>query len=297
MTRSRQGIPPLALAAFLVAGCLDGTTPSLAPTPTRPPDPTPVVSTYELGATVWYAGFVVTFERATALLDPRGGSVTVEMLLENAGSGELGSLPGPIRLVVGEEAFEPTRESEIPGVAPGATTAATIEFDVIGHGSVADAAIVLGRAGEHQPRIPLGPDGGEVAAFQPRVLEVAGGGSAGQLRLRLRSAELRWDLPDWAQQLPDSSASLTVIYDVTYTGSFAGGHPFTAENVALRLPDGKLVRARPDGRSQSIELIAAGKTKRGLRTRFEIPAGVVGEVALIVIDGDARSRVEFSLPG
>lgn len=296
MTRMRRGLPSIALVPFLVAGCLDATTPSPTPTPTRPPDPTPIVSTYELGATVWYAGFVVTFERATALLDPRGGSVTVEMLLENAGTGELGSLPGPIRLVVGEEAFEPTRESEIPGVEPGATTAATIEFDVIGHGSVVGAAIVVGRAGEHQPSIPLGPDAGEVVAFQPLALDAAGSGSAGQLRLRLRSAELRWDLPDWAQQLPESSASLTVIYDVTYTGSFAGGHPFTAENVALRLPDGTVITARPDGRSQSIELIAPGKTKRSLRTRFEIPAGTSGEVAVVVIDGDARSRVELSLP-
>ena len=285
------------LAALVLSGCLDATTPSIAPSPTRAPDPTPVATAYELTTTVWYAGFVVTFERAAALLDARGGPVTVDVRFENAGTGETGSLAGPIRLIVGEETFEPTRETEIPDVAPGAAAAATIEFDVIGHSSVAGGAIVVGRDGEHQPRIPFDPTGGEAATFEPVVIEVSGSGTADKLRLRLRAAELRWDLPDWAQQLPESSASLTVTYDATYLGSFAGGFPFTAENVALRLPDGTLIRARADGRSQSLELIGAGKTKRNLRTRFEIPADVGGDVALVVIDDDAQQRLVISLPG
>jgi hypothetical protein len=91
-------------------------------------------------------------------------------------------------------------------------------------------------------------------------------------------------------------ASLTVTYDAAYVGTFAGGFPFTAENVALRLPDGTLVQPRPDGRSQPIELIGARKNKRNLRTRFEIPAAITGELALVAIDGKNRRFLAFSLP-
>lgn len=296
MTRSIRPLAAL-LVGLLAAGCLEGGAPSAVPSPTRAPEPTPTVTTYEIGTSVWYAGLVVTFERAVASLDRRGGSVTVQLTLRNDGSEDPVSIEGPIRLVIDGDAFEPTRESVIPEVAIDTTTSTTIEFDVTGHGSADAAAIVIGRDDEHQPRVPLGPGGGAAETFEPVSLDLRGSATAGQLRLRPRSAELRWDLPDWAQELPGDRASLTVIYDAAYIGTFPGGFPFTGENVALRLPDGTLVGARPDGRSQSIELIGAGKNKRNLRTRFEIPAGVTGKVALVAIDGKARDLVTFTLPG
>jgi hypothetical protein len=291
-------VPRLAvvLLAVLAWGC-DEAAPSVAPTPTRAPEPTPVVTEYRLGTTVWYAGVIVAFDRAVASLDPRGGSVTVQARIENPGSEDALGLEGPIRLVIDGEAFEPTRESQIPDVDPGEIAAVSIEFDVLGHAAADDAVVVIGRDTEHQPRIPFGPAGGPEATFEPLALEVSGAGTAGNLRLRLRSAELRWDLPDWAQQLPSDRASLTLTYDAAYTGSFAGGFPFTGDNVALRLPDETWVRPRADGRSQSIELIGAGKTKRGLRTRFEIPAAMPGEYALIALDGGARRYLVFTVPG
>lgn len=297
MSRSTHRPSLLVIVALVVAGCFDAAAPSVAPTPTRAPEPTPTVTTYELGTSVWYAGLVVTVERAVAVLDARGGSVTVEASLRNEGSEEPTSIGGPVRLVIDGEAFEPTRETVIPEVALGSTAGTTIEFDVVGHRSADAAAIVIGREDEHQPRIPFGPKGGEVAAFEPVRLEISGNGTAGQLRIRLREAELRWDLPDWAQQASASTAILTVVYDATYVGSFAGGFPFTAENVALKLADGVWVRPRPDGRSQSIELIGAGKTKKDLRSRFEIPADHTGKIELIAIDGSKRRYLAFDLPG
>lgn len=285
----------LLLSALLLAGCFGDAAPSAPPTPSRAPAPTPVTTTYELAATVWYGGLILIVDRAVAVLDERGGSVAVEARLQNPGE-EPATLAGPIRLEVDGEAFDPTRETQIPEVAPGATTALAVEFDVVGHRSADAAAIVVGRDGEHQPRVPFGPAGGELAAFRPVSFELTGNGSAGSLRLRLRQAELRWDLPDWGQQLPSSRASLTIVYDATYLGSFAGGFPFTGENVALRLPDGTLVQPRPDGRSQSIELIGPGRTRRELRSRFEIPAGLTGRFALIAIDGGSRRAIVFAVP-
>jgi hypothetical protein len=296
MTRSLRGAALLAAAALL-AGCFDTAAPSEAPASTRAPAPTATVSTYELGTPVWYAGLVVTFERAVAVLDPGGGSVTVDATLRNEASEDPISIEGPVRLVIDGDAFEPTRETNLPEVNFGTTVATTIEFDVIGHGSADAAAIVIGRDDEHQPRIPLGPDGGRLAAFEPVSFDVKGTATAGQLRVRLRGAELRWDLPDWALETPAANAILTLTYDAAYVGTFAGGFPFTGENVALRLPDGTWVRPRADGRSQPILLIGPGKNKRNLQTRFEIPDGIVDELSLIVIDGKARQLLTFSLPG
>ena len=134
-------------------------------------------------------------------------------------------------------------------------------------------------------------------AFQPISVNLSGAGAAGDLRVSLRSGLLRWDLPDWSEELPDAAQALAVTYDVTYTGDFAGGFAFTAGNIQLRLPDGKYVAPRRDGHSQSIELIGAGKTKTRLFSRFEIPAGMTGRFRLVVVNDAAVKAIPFVFRG
>ena len=76
---------------------------------------------------------------------------------------------------------------------------------------------------------------------------------------------------------------------------FAGGIAFTADNVQLRLPDGTKVSPRPDGHSQSIELIGPGKTVKGMTSRFEIPDGLTGKFALLILDGSSVKAIPFSI--
>ena len=54
---------------------------------------------------------------------------------------------------------------------------------------------------------------------------------------------------------------------------------------------------REDGHSQSIELIGAGRTKRDLFSRFEIPASVRGFISFVVIDGDKEQLIPLAIPG
>ena len=110
---------------------------------------------------------------------------------------------------------------------------------------------------------------------------------------------LRWDLPDWSQELDAELAALTLTYDVTYPGDFAGGFAFTGDNVALRLPDGTIVEPRRDGHSQSVELIGARKTKKDLFSRFEIPAGANRQVrAPASRSGDRPTKaIPFTIGG
>jgi hypothetical protein len=126
-------------------------------------------------------------------------------------------------------------------------------------------------------------------------LDLKGSASAGDLRITLRHAVARWDLPDWSDEMPDDLRVLTLTYDVTYNGSFSGGFAFTGDNVALRLPDGKEVESRADGHSQSIELVGSRKTKRNLFSRFEIPADATGKFALLVRNGSSEQAISFTI--
>jgi hypothetical protein len=126
--------------------------------------------------------------------------------------------------------------------------------------------------------------------------DLRGTGTAGDLRINLRHGVLRWDLPDWSQQLASDLQALTLTYNVTYLGEFAGGFAFTGDNVYLRLPDDSIVNPRRDGHSQSVELIGAKKTKDGLFSRFEIPAGMTGKFALFVKNGETKTAIVFTVP-
>ena len=114
--------------------------------------------------------------------------------------------------------------------------------------------------------------------------------SSGDLRA-IRHATTR------IEELSAQLAVITVTYDVTYLGDFSGGFAFTGDNVALRLPAGTWIGARHDGHSQSIELIGAGKTAKGLSSRFEVPYGTTGRFALVVRNGSTSKVIPFRIPG
>lgn len=283
----------LAVAAAALVGCDSGQA-SAAPTPTRAPEPTPVTARYQLGTSVWYEGLVLHFDRATAILDDRGGPVEVIVRVQNDAVDAV-DLNAPIRLVVDGQTIEPTRESRVATVPAGGQVGAVMTYELQGITSVDAAVVEVGLAPQHLARVPLTPAGGEPVVFQPVELDLAGTGTAGDLKINLKGGVLRWDLPDWSQELAEDLQALTLTYDVTYLGGFAGGFAFTGDNVYLRLPDDSIVNPRRDGHSQSVELIAAGKTKDGLFSRFEIPAGMTGKFALFVVNGEAKSGIVFTI--
>jgi hypothetical protein len=288
VTGARRGLRLAALLAaslITVAACTDEA-PSLAPTPTATPEPTAAVTTYQPDTTVWYEGLTVEIASVTATLDQRGGPVQVLVHLDNPTT-EDSSLDGPITLLIGTVRAEPTRESTLPDIPAGATTTATLTYELQGISSIDKAVLEIGSGPLHVARVPLTAAAGSAVVFEPQELAPTGNGTSGTLKLTIHKGELRWDLPDWSQELDASLQALTITYDATYTGDFSGGFAFTGDNVALKLPDGTVVEARRDGHSQSVELIGAKKTKKGLISRFEIPAGLTGTFALLVRNGSS----------
>ncbi len=289
-----------AVAATLLAGCIDAPVPSATPTPSPAPEPTPITTTYELGATVWYEGLLIHVDNAVSTLDERGGPVEVRLRIENPGEDD-GELDARILLLVDATSdgppAEPTRESKVPTVPAHGIVGSLMTYQLQGIASVDRAVVQFGEGLEHVARVPLTAAGGELVDLEPVPLQVSGAATARDLRMTLRSGLLRWDLPDWSQELAAGLDALILTYDVTYRGNFTGGFAFTGDNVRLRLPNGSIIGPRPDGHSQSIELISAGGTKKGLLSRFEIPSGMTGRFSLIVRNGKATKAIPFDLGG
>ena len=273
--------------AMALAAC-DDAGPSVAPTATPAPEPTATTTVYQLGTTVWYEGLEVEIVSVTATLDSRGGPVGVLLRMDNPTS-EDSTLDGDVTLVVGTVRAAPTRDSAIPQVPAQGSAAATLMFELQGIESIGQAVLEIGTGPLHVARIPITPFGGLAVIYEPVELALSGSATAGTLKLTLRAGLIRWDLPDWSQELDASLQALTLTYDATYSGDFSGGFAFTGDNVALKLPDGTIVSPRRDGHSQSVELIGAKKTKKGLSSRFEIPAGLTGRFSLLVRNGTEKA--------
>ena len=283
-----------ALATSIALTACGQEAPSVAPTPTPTPEPTATTTVYQLGTSVWYEGLTIELVSITATLDQRGGPVTVVLRMDNATDAD-SSLDGAVSLVVGTVRAEPTRESTVPSVPAKGSAAATLTYELQGISSIGQGFLEFGAGPLHVARVPVTPFGGTPVAFEPIDLALSGSGSAGTLKLTLRSGLLRWDLPDWSQELDASLQALTLTYDAAYSGDFSGGFAFTGDNVALKLPDGTVISARRDGHSQSVELIGAKKTKKGLSSRFEIPAGLTGTFNLLVRNGSAEKAIAFTI--
>ena len=288
----------MATLAILVAGCLgDGGPASFAPSPIREPEPTPVTTIYDLVGTVWYEGLVLHVDRVSAVLDARGGPVDVALTVDNPNI-DAAELQATIFLLVDGTPIRPTRESRIPPIPAESQVSSVLTYELQAVTSIDSAGVQFGEAPNHTAFVPVTTAGGAAVTLEPRPLELTGTGTADDLEITLREGLQRWDLPDWSQELPVDRQVILVTFDATFEGGFAGGFPFNAAtNVALRLPDGSDVPPRADGHYRPVELIGAGRTKRNLTTRFEIPASVTGQVSFVVIVGDEERLIPLVIPG
>ena len=291
----RLGI--IVAVAAIIAGCLGDAPVSFAPSPTQEPEPTPVTTTYDVGGTVWYEGLVLHVDRVTAVLDARGGPVEVALRVDNPNVDGT-ELQATIFLRVDGVPIRPTRESRIPPIPAEEEVSTILTYELQGVTSVDAASVQVGDAPNHTGFVPLTSTAGPAVTLEPRPLVLTGTGRADDLLITLREGLQRWDLPDWSQELPADRQVILVTFDATFVGGFTGGFPFNAAtNVALRLPDGTNVPPRADGHYRPVELIGAGRTKRNLTTRFEIPASVTGEVSFVVLVGDEEKLIPFVIPG
>jgi hypothetical protein len=289
----------LVVVTVALSACLDVPAPTAAPTAIPTPEPTPVTTSYPMGTTVWYEGLVIKVNTATSTLDERGGPVNVQLVLQNDNEDDSDLSARVLFDPDGEGPARPvamTRDSKIPTVPAHGSASTILTYELQGVASVDRAEVVIGEAPNHVALVPLTGAAGSTVALKPVNLTVSGTAHAGSLGLALRGGVIRWDLPDWSQELAGDLEVITLTYDVTYDSGFTGGFAFTGDNVQLRLPDGTILDARKDGHSQSVELIAAHQTKRALFSRFEIPNGTKGKLTLLLHNGAASDTIRFTVP-
>jgi hypothetical protein len=290
--RSHGLVITVALATALTGCFADATPPPATPTPA--PLATPVITFYRIDTTIWVEGFVVTVRSATASLDAKGGTVTVDLGVANPGI-DTATLDAPMDVAAGDKTFELVNGTEQPEIPAGAQVDLNVAFDVIGQSTIDNGILRIGRPRDHRVAVPLRIDRAIPVTLEPQTADLKGGVTSGSVKVALRHREVRWDLGDWYLELPLATEALIVTYDVSYVGDFSGGYAFTGANIALRLPDGALVSPRPDGHSQSIVLIGLHKTVKTLFSRFEIPSGLTGKFALIVTDGSTHKAATFQI--
>lgn len=298
------GVLSIALAAC--GGTATGATTTSAPAdvpastapaePTTAPEATPAATTVQVDGEAWFAGFHLTFGAATAdLTSGRGGTVTIETMFENTGD-EDATLDATLNLASAGENARDALEMDIPRVPGGLSAKGLLAFAVDDTFTFDDAVLTLGRSGNQQAVVPLTAMAGEAVTLAPVAVTATGSGQAGDLRIELDGGELRADSPWSHGQMEDGSFVLTMTYSATFDSGFAGGFAFTAENVALRLPDGTTVGVIQDGRSQSIELIGPDSTVKDLFSRFEIDDPAAGDYAFLVRSFDgAEDEIAFTI--
>jgi hypothetical protein len=299
MTRRRALV--IGTIAVLVAACSGGpgptptTTPGQTPVDTEPPAASPVTTTIDVNRTVWFVGFKLEIRSATLVLGPSGGTVTLDARFENVGESSA-TFDGTLVLSSADTSYEADDlNTDIPSVPAAGTGKGALAFRVGSDFTFDDAVLTVGLPSNNQAIIPFGSVG-DLVTLEPVAVTVSGDGKAGTLQLHLNSGEIRADLPDVHSEVKAGHLVMTIMYDATFNSDFAGGFAFSAENVALRLPDGTTVGPRQDGRSQSIELLGPRTTTPDLFSRFEIDSPASGTYVLLVRNLDDEAEIEFEVP-
>lgn len=302
-------IPALAIAGALavsVAAC-GGTSPaaeepvvseaaaSVAAESVAPQAST-ATTAVQVDQAIRFAGFKVSLGAATAeITEGRGGTVAIEATFENTGS-DAAAFDGTLNLSsAGENATEGLG-MDVPSVPGSESAKGTLAFEVADSFTFDDAVLTIGRAENQQAIVPLTPMAGTAVTREPVTVAATGDGTAGDLGLELLGGEYRADQPWSHGQMEHGSFVLTLTYDASFQSDFAGGFAFSAENVALRLPDGTTVGVIQDGKSQSIELIGPNSTVKDAFSRFAIEDPAAGDYALLVRSFDnAEDEILFTI--
>ena len=295
----KGSIALLAVLALAACGGNQPVEPASAPEPVEAaaPEPSdaPVVATpsaVELGRGFWFAGFRV--ELGSATHDPSLGMVTIDATFENLGS-EPAVFDGTPSLAAGGSFYEASATQALPTVPGLSTGAGELVFDVDEAFTFEGAVLTVGLADNNQAVVPF--DGAsEPVTLEPVPFELGGKASAGAIAVDLSDAELRADVPEEHGQIPAGYKALTIGFDVTNHGSYAGGFAFAYTwNLALELPDGTTIAA-DDG---PIELLTLGATLPDQRVRFTIPdpAEGPGEYRFVLIDDteNVRKSIPFEI--
>lgn len=195
------------------------------------------------GTSIWYLGFKVTPGVATLETGPTGGTVVaVPVTMENQGE-RPADLGFDIVLSSGDHHWTLGSGTDLVQVPGRMTGTGWMRFAVDDNFSLDAAVLTFGAAGDNQAVFPLGSHGRLVTLAPLPARTSAPALAVSGVRLELRSAELRGEIPATTTYLPQplrkGSRALVVRFDATTTEPY--GFLLKATNVVLEAPGGSVI--------------------------------------------------------
>jgi hypothetical protein len=238
--------------------------------------------TVSVDKSFWYAGFKVTLGKASFLSDDpssgTGSGVNIEATFENTGTDTksflyaIGAGAATTELVLvqgGNNYINSTGNADFPDVPGTLSQAGMITFAVKSDFNFDDAFLLVGNPTYNQPRVPLGPGGGDLVSFEPQPVTVSGALSAGNdaanlVTLTVSGGELRADFPGGHQEAAKGRLLLNIRLSATTTQG--GGTGLSDDAFALAMPDGTAAGAGV----QNLIVLISGATTTGLVLDFDV---------------------------
>jgi hypothetical protein len=244
------------------------------------------------GTSVWYLGFKLTPGVPTLETGPAGGTVVaVPVTLENQGV-RPADLGFDVVLSSGDHHWTLGSGTDVPQVPGRRTGTGTLRFAVDDAFSLADAVLAFGAAGDNQAAFPLGSHGRLVTLAPVPARTAAPALAVGGVRLELRGAELRFEIPGTptylATPLRQGSCALVVRFDASTTQPY--GFLLKGTNLVLAAPDGTDLPS--EGLSAAV--YPAGP-QRDLIAVFVISGAPAATYRLKLIADDQPDRPEASV--
>jgi hypothetical protein len=213
--------------------------------PRGPSGPAAEAQALAVDGTFWHSGFQVEVVGATLsaveenLLGQPRRQLTVAARFTNQGPDQR-TFPAEVSVVAGGRSY-PAATADLPPVPSGLATEGGFTFPVEVDIDLSSAYLLVGRAGEGQARVPIGPAGGELVALAPREVPLSGELSLELIDLTWTGADLRADVPATYSQVESGRLSLWLYFDVTSRRS--GNWTIRLEDFAIILPSGSSVAA------------------------------------------------------
>jgi hypothetical protein len=249
--------------------------------PGAPEGPAAEAQVLPVGQTFWHSGFQVEVLQAnlSAVEENAFGQpsrqVTVDARFTNEGP-DPRSFPAEFALVAGGSSY-PGLGASLATVPSGLTSDGAFAFPVDVDIDMNAAYLLVGRGGEAQASVPIGPGGGQLIALAPQEVPVAGDLSLELIDLHITSADLRADVPATYTQVEQGKWALRLHFDVTSRKS--GNWTIRVDDFALVLPSGSAVAAV----GSDLSTLAGsddGLATDGLYVRFLVDDPPAGEYTL-----------------
>jgi hypothetical protein len=202
---------------------------------------------FPIDATFWHAGFEVALSDAILFTveDEFSGQLSRMLGLE-ASVTNLGPRPAwwnSQTVIVTSTANYQIDVPEIPEVPGGLTSTGRFVTRVDPDIDLTDAYLQVGREGNQQARVPLGPDGGELVDLAPWEVTLSGTASMERIDLSFTLAEIRADIPARHDQVAAGQLALTLHFDVVSRYTRAGGAFIGHDFFSIIMPDGSAIGA------------------------------------------------------